>query len=260
MADSGYKGISRIDQPKKQHHGWFVRVTWKRETHRKFFSDTKYGGREEALREAVEYRNFLEAELGKPRSERQVIGTSRGTNTGRRGIRRISSTQRKRGREYTREVYEVTYHPSPGITKRTSVSIRKYGEEEAFQRACAIRQAAEEEFFQSIQDAKNIPLPHGIKKRYLKGQPVCRVAFRVPEDQIPGDVHTLHIVGDFTRWQQDAKPMRKRNGVYTIRFDLQAGRSYEYLYLVNRQEWMEDPFAETSVDNEFGGKNSMVVV
>jgi hypothetical protein len=44
-------------------------------------------------------------------------------------------------------VYEVTWCPEPGLIRRTSVSIEKYGEREARRRALAIRERAELEIY-----------------------------------------------------------------------------------------------------------------
>jgi hypothetical protein len=43
------KGISRIDQPEKHNHGWFVRLTRNGEQFNAFFSDKKNGGKGKAL-------------------------------------------------------------------------------------------------------------------------------------------------------------------------------------------------------------------
>jgi hypothetical protein len=41
------------------------------------------------------------------------------------------------------EAFQVTWSPEPNVVSRTSVSIAKYGEEEAFRRACRIREKKE---------------------------------------------------------------------------------------------------------------------
>jgi len=51
------------DNPKRsQTHGWQVRVSFRGRRRTKFFADRKHGGREEALAEAVLYRDELLAE------------------------------------------------------------------------------------------------------------------------------------------------------------------------------------------------------
>jgi hypothetical protein len=139
VGSSGHKGISRIDSVKNNTHGWYVRVQYRGQTHAKFFSDTAHGGQKKALGKAVKHRNQMEKELGKPRTDRTVtVGTVR-NNSGVQGIKRIL-----KGKGYA---YEITWSPQPGVIQRTTVSIRKYGEEEAFRRAVKIRQQKEKEFF-----------------------------------------------------------------------------------------------------------------
>ncbi|WP_255604522.1 AP2 domain-containing protein [Oscillochloris sp. ZM17-4] len=127
-----HKGITRIDHPAKRTFGYFVRVTWNKERRSKFFSDSVHGDRLAALGAALEWRNQAERELGKPRTERQVIGVSR-TSTGIVGVRRTV----KDGRE----VYEATWRDGNRI-RRTSYSIAKHGE----RRALALARRAREKF------------------------------------------------------------------------------------------------------------------
>ena len=153
MADSGYKSISRIDATTSKTHGWYVRVYYKGEMHSKFFSDSRFENKQVALEEAVKYRDELEKRLGKPRTDRPVVRVSPKSETGVVGVRRRRKAPGKKGKNYY-EVYEVTWSPEPGKMKRTSVSIAKYGEEEAFKRACAIRKQKEKEMY-SYSESKN---------------------------------------------------------------------------------------------------------
>ncbi|MFV9506880.1 MAG: AP2/ERF family transcription factor [Oscillochloridaceae bacterium umkhey_bin13] len=127
-----HKGVTRIDHPAKRTFGYFVRVTWNKQHRSKFFSDSVYGDRLAALGAALEWRNLAEQELGKPRTERQVIGVSR-TSTGIVGVRRAV----KDGRE----VYEATWREGNRI-RRTSYSIAKHGEK----RALALARRARERY------------------------------------------------------------------------------------------------------------------
>jgi len=127
-----HKGITRIDHPAKRTFGYFVRVTWNKQRRSKFFSDSVYGDRLAALTAAIEWRNATERELGKPRTERQVIGVAR-TSTGIVGVRRTI----KDGRE----VYEATWRDGNRI-RRTSYSIAKHGE----RRALALARRAREKY------------------------------------------------------------------------------------------------------------------
>ncbi|MBV9467980.1 MAG: hypothetical protein JO316_14305 [Abitibacteriaceae bacterium] len=142
LPTSGYRGVSRVDSYKRNSHGWYVRVRFKGEVHSKFFTDSVHGGSDRALKKAVAYRNKLERDLGKPRTDRTLIVTPSRNNTGIVGVKRIL----KEGAP----VFEVTWCPQPNVLQRTSVSIRKYGEEEALRRAAAIRLKRERELYGAL--------------------------------------------------------------------------------------------------------------
>ena len=144
MTTSGHKGISRVDSAKKNTFGWYVRVRFANLTRAKFVSDRSHGGREAALAVAVEWRNRLEEELGKPRTDFVIVGEQNVATAGVIGVRRrVKKYVGKDGRVYDNEVYEVTWQAGRERTGKTSVSIRKYGEAGAFRRACAIRRETE---------------------------------------------------------------------------------------------------------------------
>jgi len=61
-------GVSRIDQPEKANHGWYVRITKNGHTEQKFFADKSYGGKDPALEQAREFRDLLKEQIfGIPR-------------------------------------------------------------------------------------------------------------------------------------------------------------------------------------------------
>src|SRR6185437_10679864 len=129
MAKSGHKGVSRIDCPENKTVGWYVRVRLGNVTKSKFISDHKNGGKEEGLKRAIVPRN----------------------QTGVVGVRRTAKKYKgKDGRVYLNEVYEVTWNAGREKRGRTSVSIAKYGEKNAFRRACAIRRQKEQQLYGDV--------------------------------------------------------------------------------------------------------------
>jgi hypothetical protein len=146
MATSGYKSISRVDYEKKHAHGWFVRIPFQSEMHQKFFSDVAQGGRRAALRAAIEWRNKTEKKLGKPRTERKVAMPSSRNRSGIVGIRLTTKAMTRDGSRKG-PVYEVWWFPKPGVIRKTSFSIYKYGQREAFRRALALRKKGEKEMY-----------------------------------------------------------------------------------------------------------------
>lgn len=129
-----HKGIMRYDNPKNQTHGYYVRVIWKKQRHSKFFSDGKYGDRLGALDAALQWRNETEKRIGKPRTDRLVIGIPTGVSQ-KLGLRRIKSGHT--------EYWEATWSPYIGLIQRTRYSITKHGNRGALRLAQKAREVGE---------------------------------------------------------------------------------------------------------------------
>jgi hypothetical protein len=136
-----HKNITRIDHPPKRTHGYFVRVRWKGQNRSRFFSDKKHGDRLAALTAAIEWRDATEQELGKPRTDRLVIGQPRSSNTGVVGVRRRT--------EGHTEYMEATWVNERGTLSRTRFSIARYGVKGALRRAQKAREQHERDRWQT---------------------------------------------------------------------------------------------------------------
>jgi recombination protein RecR len=66
-------GITRIDQPEKKHHGFYVRTTHRGNTHQKYFPDKSSGGKTKALKLARAYRDELLAKMPKYKQEKEDV-------------------------------------------------------------------------------------------------------------------------------------------------------------------------------------------
>ncbi|HXI85113.1 MAG TPA: protein kinase [Verrucomicrobiae bacterium] len=85
------------------------------------------------------------------------------------------------------------------------------------------------------------------------------VEFSLNASSAPG-AHTITIAGDFNGWKPEtAIPMRKLpNGEWAATIQLPAGR---HLYkLIVDGKWIPDPENPAQEDDNYGGKNSVVVV
>ena len=96
-AKSGHRGVSRIDSPAKKMHGWYVRVRFSKQSKAKFIPDKLYGGEGAALVRAVECRDEFERELGRPRTDHQVVGDSPRNPAGVVGVRPACGSLRGAG-------------------------------------------------------------------------------------------------------------------------------------------------------------------
>lgn len=126
-------GISRIDQPHKRTHGFFVRLTRQGVVHNAFFADKSHGGKKKALEAAREhYAMLLRKHGGGSRRDRAEI-VRRLSSSGIVGVRKTVVV--KKGRK---DVYWMaSWSPKLNVVRRRMFAVRKYGAEKA--KALAIR-------------------------------------------------------------------------------------------------------------------------
>jgi 1,4-alpha-glucan branching enzyme len=70
---------------------------------------------------------------------------------------------------------------------------------------------------------------------------------------------TVYVAGSFNEWKPDQTPLVSTgNGRWIGNLAVPPGR-HEYLFVVDGQ-WLPDPNARETVQNPFGGKNSVLTV
>lgn len=99
-----------------------------------------------------------------------------------------------------------------------------------------------------------------LKKQFSKTKPVCKVTFTLPKEAImTGD--QVVVLGEFNNWDRSkGVPMKVANGMYTAELELEAGRDYQFRYLIDNEKWENDWAADDYVPNPYGVDNSVVVV
>lgn len=65
------------------------------------------------------------------------------------------------------------------------------------------------------------------------------------------------VCGDWDDWQPN-HTMRQENGDWKYTLTLERGKEYQFRYLVNGEQWVNDPDADKYVPNAFGSENSVV--
>ena len=100
----------------------------------------------------------------------------------------------------------------------------------------------------------------GLKKKYLKSKPVCKVTFNLPKAEVK-DAKKVSLVGEFNDWKaKKGDAMRKlKNGTFTHTMDLEVGKSYQYRYLVDGEQWINDPQADAYVSNGISQEQNCIV-
>lgn len=78
---------------------------------------------------------------------------------------------------------------------------------------------------------------------------------------IAPEAASVSLTGDFVDWDPEGIPLaeERASGVWTLDVPLEPG-IYEYLFVIDGEEWRPDPMATGRVDDGFGRENSVVIV
>jgi 1,4-alpha-glucan branching enzyme len=91
----------------------------------------------------------------------------------------------------------------------------------------------------------------------IEGKLVARVTFSLP-DSIWADHITL--VGDFNSWDTESHPFgRTEAGTWFVTVELLPHRAYQFRYLRDKDQWINDRDADAHVHNIYGSDNFVVI-
>ena len=98
-----------------------------------------------------------------------------------------------------------------------------------------------------------------IKKQFLKSKPLCKATFTLPAEVAP-EAKSVLILGDFNEWDRDnAVEMKKqKNGIFKAVVELEAGKEFQFRYLIDGEAWENDWEADNYVATPFGVDNSVI--
>lgn len=86
-----------------------------------------------------------------------------------------------------------------------------------------------------------------IQKQFLKSKPLCKVTFEVPSELVAG-AEKVAVLGDFNSWKPGTHELKKlKDGKFKATFDLETGKQYQFRYLVDDANWINDPEADEFV-------------
>ena len=76
-----------------------------------------------------------------------------------------------------------------------------------------------------------------------------------------GKAHTVAIAGDFNNWDPQTNTLKdpEGDGIWTGTLQLEPGR-YEYMFVLDGEEWFPDPNALRYVKDGFGNKNAILEI
>jgi AMP-activated protein kinase-like protein len=85
---------------------------------------------------------------------------------------------------------------------------------------------------------------HTVKVRFLLNRP---------------GASAVSLAGDFTGWQSRLPLVRQADGTWTAEIRLAPGE-YEYAFVVDDDQWVQDPAATRFRNDGFGGRNALLLV
>ena len=98
-----------------------------------------------------------------------------------------------------------------------------------------------------------------LKKSYSKTKPVCKVTFTLPVEAVNG-AKEVRVLGDFNNWNwENGFKMKAGKKEFTTAVELEAGKQYEFRYLMDNHVWENDWAADNYVASPFFGINNSVV-
>lgn len=99
-----------------------------------------------------------------------------------------------------------------------------------------------------------------LQKQFLKSKQACKVTFTLPREAADGATN-VKLLGDFINWELDkAIPMKAKNGAFSATVELEAGKEYQFRYLIDNKTWENDWEADNYAPTPFGVQNSVVTV
>ena len=99
-----------------------------------------------------------------------------------------------------------------------------------------------------------------LKKQYLKNKPTCKVTFSLPKEAVNGGSE-VRVLGEFNNWTwEQGVPMKANKAEYKASVELDAGRQYEFRYLVDGTTWVNDWAADAYLATPYGVENSVVAL
>ena len=99
-----------------------------------------------------------------------------------------------------------------------------------------------------------------LKKTYSKDKKTCNVTFSVTKEAAHG-AEKVALAGEFNGWNCTSTQLKKgKDGNFTVKLPLEAGKEYQFRYVLNGKNWDNDWAADKYVPApNFQTENSVVM-
>lgn len=98
-----------------------------------------------------------------------------------------------------------------------------------------------------------------LRKNFLKTRPMCKVRFSLTKEEARGASFAF-LVGEFNEWDTASLPLKRdKNGGFSLEMSLPMGRDYQFRYLLDNGEWLNDAAADAYVPCAFTGADNSVL-
>ena len=98
-----------------------------------------------------------------------------------------------------------------------------------------------------------------IKKQPLKSKSVCKVTFGLTKKEV-GNVGKINLVGEFNNWSETSTELTKlKSGDFKLVLPLESGKAYQFRYLVDGINWVNDSEADNYVNNGVSNDSNGVI-
>ena len=99
-----------------------------------------------------------------------------------------------------------------------------------------------------------------LKKTFSADGKKCKVVFTVKKEAAQG-AKSISIAGDFNSWSSTETPLKKaKDGSFSVELDLDAGKEYQFRYLLDGSRWDNDWDADKYIPAPFSSTDNSVVV
>lgn len=98
-----------------------------------------------------------------------------------------------------------------------------------------------------------------IKKQFLKSKDAYKITWTINKSTA-GSAKKIHLAGDFNEWSEDdAEFTAMKNGSFKYVTELSKDSQYQFRYLIDGQQWVNEKDADGFVDNQISGEQNCLI-